>query len=227
MQKVYIVEDDDNIRELVAYALSSAGYEVWEFTEYTSFHNAVQKQVPHIALLDIMLPGKDGMEILREIRKNSKTSRLPIIMVTAKGAEYDRIKGLDLGADDYITKPFSVMELVSRVKALLRRTAPEGDIQTEYRIGELTLSDERRVVTADRLEITLTFKEFELLRYLMINEGLVLDRDKILNAVWGYDYDGENRTVDMHVKSLRHKLGTVGKYIKTIRNVGYKIEETP
>jgi two-component system alkaline phosphatase synthesis response regulator PhoP len=227
MQKIFIVEDDDNIRELVAYALSQAGFEVSCFTDGMAFNNALRNQRPDLVLLDIMLPGKDGIELLCEIRKNSKTAKMPVIMMTAKGAEYDRIKGLDLGADDYITKPFSVMELVSRVKAVLRRTSDNTGDSAELHIGEISLSNEKRLVTVSGEEIALTYKEFELLRYLMQNAGRVLDRDRILNAVWGYDYDGENRTVDMHIKTLRQKLGAFGSYIKTIRNVGYKIEETP
>ncbi|MDR0914631.1 MAG: response regulator transcription factor [Oscillospiraceae bacterium] len=224
MQKIFIVEDDDNIRELVSYALLQAGFEVSGFTESTAFEKALREGLPALVLLDIMLPGKSGIEILRDIRQNAKTAALPVVMMTAKGAEYDKIKGLDLGADDYITKPFSVMELVARVKAVLRRANANSAAAAEFCIDKLLLSDKKRIVTVNGEEITLTFKEFELLRYLMQNIGLVLDRDKILNAVWGYDYDGENRTVDMHIKTLRQKLGSCGAYIKTIRNVGYKIE---
>jgi two-component system alkaline phosphatase synthesis response regulator PhoP len=196
------------------------------FTESTAFEKALREGLPALVLLDIMLPGKSGIEILREIRQNAKTAALPVVMMTAKGAEYDKIKGLDLGADDYITKPFSVMELVARVKAVLRRANANSAAAAEFCVDKLLLSDKKRIVTANGEEIPLTFKEFELLRYLMQNTGIVLDRDKILNAVWGYDYDGENRTVDMHIKTLRQKLGNCGKYIKTIRNVGYKLEGT-
>jgi two-component system alkaline phosphatase synthesis response regulator PhoP len=227
MQKIYIVEDDDNIRELVAYALSQAGFDVKGFTEHTAFDKAMRERTPDLVLLDIMLPGKDGIELLRGIRQSTKTAKMPVIMMTAKGAEYDRIKGLDLGADDYITKPFSVMELVARVKAVLRRSSDNSAASPEFHIGALSISKEKRIVTVNGEEIALTYKEFELLLFLCRNRGFVLDRDRILNAVWGYDYDGENRTVDMHIKTQRQKLGDVGAYIRTIRNVGYKIEETP
>jgi two-component system alkaline phosphatase synthesis response regulator PhoP len=208
MRTIYILEDDDNIRELVAYALKSAGFAAAEFAESAAFSKALREQLPDLVLLDIMLPGKDGIEILRELRQKSNWAKLPVIMMTAKGAEYDRIRGLDLGADDYITKPFSVMELVA-----------------DYHVGALTLSDEKRTVTVNGEGVPLTYKEFELLRYLFQNAVIVLDRDRILNAVWGYEYDGENRTVDMHIKTLRQKLGDGGASIKTVRGVGYKIEE--
>ncbi|MDR0963366.1 MAG: response regulator transcription factor [Clostridium sp.] len=227
MQRIDIVEDDDNIRELVAYALSQAGFDVEGYTENTTFESALREHTPDLILLDIMLPGKDGIEILRNIRQSAKTAKIPVIMMTAKGAEYDRIKGLDLGADDYMTKPFSVMELVARVKAVLRRTSNDTIASAEFHIGGLSVSNEKRMVTVNGEEIALTYKEFELLLFLCHNAGIVLTRDRILNTVWGYDYDGENRTVDMHIKTLRQKLGESGNYIKTVRNVGYKIEETP
>jgi two-component system alkaline phosphatase synthesis response regulator PhoP len=178
-------------------------------------------------ILDIMLPGDDGIMILKKLRASKETARLPIIMLTAKSFEYDRIKGLDLGADDYVTKPFSVIEVISRARAVLRRSAPaaEEPCEQERRVGAIALSPEKRSVHAADVEIPLTYKEFELLDYLMRNEDIVLSRDRILSEVWGYDYSGESRTVDMHIKSLRKKLGACGGAIKTVRNVGYKIEE--
>jgi two-component system alkaline phosphatase synthesis response regulator PhoP len=223
-QRIFIAEDDDSIRELVAYALESAGFQIVGFSDGAEFMKRISGDIPDLALLDIMMPKKDGMTILRELRSSAKTEKLPVIMMTAKGAEYDRIKGLDSGADDYITKPFSVMELVSRVKAVLRRIAATGSDSVEYCVGGLVLNDEKRSATANGKEMNLTYKEFELLRLLMQNAGRVLDRDKILNTVWGYDYDGENRTVDMHIKTLRQKAGECGERIKTVRNVGYKVE---
>ena len=218
MPMIYIVEDDDNIREMLLYALSSAGFEVLGFPEGQSFLQTMRQSSPALALLDIMLPGEDGMELLRKIRQSSQ---LPVIMLTAKGAEIDRVRGLDSGADDYITKPFSIMEVISRIRAVLRRyeSAPAMELCVEG----IVLNAEKRTVHAEGQEIALTFKEFELLQYLMTNPGLVLTRDKLLDQVWGFDYNGESRTIDMHIKSLRQKLGTQGEAIKTVRNVGYKI----
>ncbi|GHV23406.1 DNA-binding response regulator [Spirochaetia bacterium] len=227
MQKVFIVEDDDNIREMVLYALSSAGFEAEGFTCSGAFYARLLKEAPSLVLLDIMLPGEDGISILKKLKQAEKTKRLPVIMLTAKGAELDRIKGLDLGADDYITKPFSVMEAISRVKAVLRRCeGSESDAEKPVKVtvGSVTLHSDRRVVFAGNEEIVLTYREFELLYYLMHNKGIVLRRDTLLNQVWGFDYSGETRTVDMHIKSLRKKMGSAGKIIKTVRNVGYKIE---
>ena len=222
-QKIYIVEDDDNIRDLLIYALSSGGFEVNGFADSKSLQQALNKVTPDLILLDIMLPGEDGITILKRLKSTVITRKIPVIMLTAKGEEYDRIKGLDSGADDYVTKPFSVMEIISRVRAVLRRSAPE-DSRFEIEIGGITLRVDRRSVYADGKEIVLTYKEFELLHYLMLNDGIVLSRDKIMDQVWGYDYFGGSRTVDMHIKSLRQKLGEYGNVIKTMRNVGYKIE---
>ncbi|MDR0964882.1 MAG: response regulator transcription factor [Clostridium sp.] len=249
MQNIYLVEDDAQIRELVSYTLGSYGYAVYEFEDSLGLEQALTgqelskqrpdqnkqqpdhgrqrldpiRQRPDLVILDIMLPGKDGIQILSELRKGEHTKKLPIILLTAKGSELDRVKGLNLGADDYITKPFSILELVARVKALLRRTEPPQDEESLV-LGQLTVWPSKRLVLVKDEEIQLSFKEFELLSLLMKHAGIVLDRDRILNAIWGYEYDGENRTVDMHIKTLRQKLGSAGVYIKTVRNVGYKCE---
>lgn len=226
MQSICIVEDDDSIRGMLAYALKSVGFKIREYTDGTSFINDIFNNIPSLILLDIMLPGKDGMNILTTLKKNEKTKNIPIIMLTAKSTEFDKIKGLDAGADDYVTKPFSVMEVISRVKAVLRRSSSnEVDKKEEIKIGNIFLSNIKRSVTVNKEEIILTYKEFELLQMLLINNGIVLSRDKILDEIWGIDYYGETRTVDMHIKSLRAKLGNAGKIIKTIRNIGYKCEE--
>ena len=220
-----MVEDDDNIRDMVIYAMSSASFEALGFADGGSFFAQARTELPSLVLLDIMLPGDDGISILKKLKASNRMARIPVIMLTAKGSEHDRIKGLDLGADDYITKPFSVMEVIARVRAVLRRSAPEeagrssGD---KMEIAGIVLDNPRRTVHAEGREVTLTYKEFELLHYLMINEGIVLSREKLLDQVWGVDYCGESRTVDMHVKSLRQKLGVSGAVIKTVRNVGYK-----
>ena len=225
MLKIYIVEDDEDIREIVKYALCSAGFEVTGFEGSLDFYKAMNDSIPALVLLDIMLPGDDGLEILKQLRSSSKTEKLPIIMLTAKGSELDKVKGLDFGADDYVTKPFSVMELVSRINAVLRRSGMGNDIISKLEYGGIAIDSNRRTVTVDGELITLTFKEFELLHYLMLNKGLALDRNKILEIVWGYDFEGESRTLDMHIRSLRQKLGMLAHNIKTIRNVGYKFGE--
>ena len=223
IQKIYVVEDDDNIRDLLIYALSSGGFEVYGFTDGKAMQQALNGVTPDLILLDIMLPGEDGITILKRLKSTARTRKISVIMLTAKGEEYDRIKGLDSGADDYVTKPFSVMEIISRVRAVLRRSAQE-DSRFEINIGGVSLRVDRRSVYVDGKEAVLTYKEFELLHYLMLNDSIVLSRDKIMDHVWGYDYFGGSRTVDMHIKSLRQKLGECGGVIKTIRNVGYKIE---
>jgi two-component system alkaline phosphatase synthesis response regulator PhoP len=219
---IYTIEDEDNIRELLLYALKNAGFNAVGFSDGRSFFAA--KELPDLILLDILLPGEDGVSILKKIRNNPATEKIPVIMLTAKGTEYDKIKGLDTGADDYITKPFSVMEVISRIKAVLRR-AQNIEKNDELTVGKIVLNTEKRLVTAGGNEVILTYKEFELLFYLMRNKGVVMSRDKILIQLWGYDYDGENRTVDMHIKTLRQKLGSAGDCIKTIRNIGYKITD--
>lgn len=223
MATIYIVEDDINIREIERYALKNSGYEVEEFECGTDFFKRMEKATPSLILLDIMLPNEDGLDILTKIRSNKMTAGIPVIMVTAKTSEMDKVKGLDLGADDYITKPFGVMELISRVKALLRRTQGTQE-ESQVRHGEILLDNDKHAVYLGDTPCELTFKEFELLKYLMINKGIVLSRDKIMDQVWGFEYEGESRTVDMHIKTLRQKLGTSGSCIKTVRNVGYMIE---
>lgn len=223
MATIYIVEDDVNIREIERYALKNSGYEVEEFESGAQLFARMKKALPSLLLLDIMLPDEDGLEILSQIRSQKDTAGIPIIMVTAKTSELDKVKGLDLGADDYITKPFGVMELISRVKALLRRTAGSQD-ESKICYGEIVLDNDKHAVSVAGAACELTFKEFELLKYLMINRGIVLSRDKIMDQVWGFEYEGESRTVDMHIKTLRQKLGAAGSCIKTVRNVGYMIE---
>lgn len=223
MQKVYVVEDDDSIRDMILYALSSAGFEAEGFADGEAFYARLRNGDPSLVLLDIMLPGEDGISILKKLRAWGTQKHVPVIMLTAKGSELDRIKGLDLGADDYIAKPFSVMEVMSRVKAVLRRSASREEKTSEIKIGSITLQNDRRVVLTGNQEVSLTYKEFELLYYMMVNEGIVLSRDRLIDQIWGFDYDGESRTVDMHIKSLRQKLGGSGDLIKTVRNVGYKI----
>ena len=224
MQKIYIVEDEENIRDMLLYALTTAGFEAVGFGDGESFRSALDKDMPLLLLLDIMLPEEDGISILKGLRESIKYSELPVIMLTAKGSEYDRIKGLDLGADDYITKPFSILEVISRIRAVLRRSNSHKQTGTILKIGNILLHTDKRSVYAEENEISLTFKEFELLHYLMLNESIVLTRDKLLEEVWGFDYNGESRTVDMHIRTLRQKLGACGDVIKTVRNVGYKIE---
>ncbi len=223
MPLIYIVEDDVNIREIERYALKNSGFEVQEFECGKELHKAIARQVPNLILLDIMLPNEDGLDILTELRSKKATKKVPIIMVTAKTTELDKVKGLDLGADDYMTKPFGVMELISRVKALLRRTEDiaETPVLTN---GEIVIDMDKRSVKVNGSSCELTYKEFELLKMLLLNRGIVLTRDKIMDQVWGFEYEGESRTVDMHIKTLRQKLGTAGSSIKTVRNVGYMID---
>ena len=220
---IYIVEDDKNIREIEMFALKNSGYAVEEFENAKSFFSKTAEKVPDLVLLDIMLPDMDGLEIVKKLRSSPDTVRIPIILVTAKTTELDKVKGLDIGADDYLTKPFGVMELISRVKALLRRSRALQD-DKQLVIGDITLDSERREVHVGGELCELTFKEFELLKLLMVNAGIVLHRDTIMSDVWGTDYEGESRTLDMHIKTLRQKLGEAGNMIKTVRNVGYKME---
>jgi Response regulators consisting of a CheY-like receiver domain and a winged-helix DNA-binding domain len=222
MQRIFIVEDDDSIRDMVVYALSSSGYFAAGFPDGGAFWQGMEQGAPDLLLLDIMLPDEDGIAILAKLRKSGRFGHVPVIMLTARGTEYDRVKGLDLGADDYVTKPFSILELHARIKAVLRRTGAD-EAQGQLAVGAVVLHPQQRRVFADGQEITLTYKEFELLHYLMRNEGIVLSREQMLEQVWGFDYGGESRTVDMHIKSLRQKLGEGGSCIKTVRNVGYKV----
>lgn len=223
---IYYVEDDTSIRELVLYALKTAEFQVMGFENAASFYKRMKEQQPDLILLDIMLPDEDGVSILKKLKSRPDTENIPVIMMTAKSSEYDKVLGLDSGADDYITKPFGVMELISRVKAVIRRSdRSKGSAGEVLKIGELVLDKQKHEVYARGQEVSLTFKEFELLSYLMKNRGLVLSRDKILNTIWNYEYEGESRTVDVHIGSLRQKLGTCGDFIKTIRGIGYKIED--
>lgn len=223
MALIYIVEDDLNIREIESFALKNSGYDVQDFPNAKEFYQAVKETKPDAVLLDIMLPDEDGMEILQKLRKNPETKRLPIIMVTAKSTELDRVKGLDLGADDYIVKPFGVMELISRVKALLRRSMGEAQEKT-LRVDEIFMDDERHLVFVGEKQCDLTYKEYELLRFLMQNRGIVLSRSVIMDRVWDMNCELESRTLDVHLKTLRAKLGESAHHIKTIRNVGYRME---
>ena len=221
---IYCVEDDESIRELIVYALRGSGFEAQGFEESGEFYQAMAARMPQLVLLDLMLPGEDGLSILARLRGDSATAKLPVIILTAKDAEYDKVRGLDGGADDYVTKPFGVMELLSRIKALLRRAAPARE-QEETRLvcGEIVMDVERRTVTVAGTPCTFSFKEFELLRYLMENQGIVLSRDKIMRHVWGVDFEGESRTVEVHIKFLRQKLGEHAEAISTVRGVGYKL----
>ena len=223
---IYYVEDDTSIRELVLYALKTAEFQVMGFENAASFYKRMKEQQPDLILLDIMLPDEDGVSILKKLKSRPDTENIPVIMMTAKSSEYDKVLGLDSGADDYITKPFGVMELICRVKAVIRRSdRSKGSAGEVLKIGELVLDEQKHEVYARGQAVSLTFKEFELLSYLMKNRGLVLSRDKILNTIWNYEYEGESRTVDVHIGSLRQKLGTCGDFIKTIRGIGYKIED--
>lgn len=221
---IYLVEDDDSIRELVVYTLNSQGMEAEGFSLPSDFWQAMDKSIPDLILLDIMLPEEDGLEILTKLRKRSDTRQLPIAMLTAKGSEYDTVKGLDSGADDYIPKPFRMMELVSRVKALLRRAGKlEEGSDEEYTLENLYVSRKKHQVKVDGEEITLTIKEFEMLFLLLSNPGIVFTRAQLLDKIWGYQFDGESRTVDVHIRTLRQKLKTAGHFIETVRGMGYKI----
>ncbi len=220
-QLVYIVEDDTSIRELEMYALKNSNFEVSGFADGSSFYSALNKRIPDMVLLDIMLPQDDGMLLLKKIRNTPQYSSLPVIMVTAKTSEIDAVKGLDMGADDYITKPFGVMELVSRVKAVLRRTEKKPKPILIYK--NIELDEGRHTVNVSGNEIELTYKEYEILKHLIRNKGIVLTRDRLMEIVWGYNFEQGNRTVDVHIQSLRKKLGNAGENIKTIRNVGYKV----
>ncbi len=220
---IYLLEDDDSIRKLVIYGLESQGYEAQGFEAPSAFWKAMNHQLPELILLDIMLPEEDGLSILQKLRSASATKKLPIIMLTAKNTEYDRVIGLDKGADDFISKPFGMMELVARVRAVLRRTEP-ATVSTEYQIGPLYVSPERHIVRVNGKDVTLTYKEFEILCLMLENEGVVLTRSVLMDRIWGCEFERENRTLDVHIRTLRAKLGEAGSYIETVRGVGYKIE---
>ena len=221
---IYCVEDERNIRELLVYTLETTGFQARGFAEGRELKEALKEEIPELILLDIMLPGEDGYEILERLKKSSDTRNIPVIMVTAKEAEFDKVRGLEAGADDYITKPFGMMEFVARVKAVLRRCSRQGE-DRELRCGKLNVKVGKHEVRYEDSKIELTRKEFELLQYLLENKGLVMTRNQILCQVWGYDFDGETRTVDVHVRTLRQKLGEAGNMIETIRGVGYRIGE--
>lgn len=223
---IFCVEDDSNIRELVVYTLETTGFKARGFEDGKEFLEALALETPELVLMDIMLPGEDGLELLKRLKSSPKTREIPVIMVTAKGAEYDKVRGLDLGADDYVTKPFGMMELVSRIKAVLRRTKKESqDPQDVIRAGGIEINTRKHEVTADGEVVNLTLKEYELLKRLMKNRGIVMTRDCLLEDIWGYDFDGETRTVDVHVRTLRQKLGSCGEMIETVRGVGYRMSE--
>lgn len=219
---IYLVEDDNSIRELVAYTLHSAGFQAEGFEKPSAFWHACETRLPDLVLLDLMLPEEDGISILKKLRQAPQTRKMPIILLTAKSSEYDKVMGLDNGADDYVAKPFGMMELLARVKALLRRVEKD-ETEVIYQLGELLVNKTRHEVKAAGAEVTLTLKEFELLCLLLENKGRVLTRDQLLNSIWGYGFDGENRTVDVHIRTLRQKLGPCGEYIETVRGVGYKV----
>ena len=223
MAVIYVVEDDTNIQEIEAIALKNSGHKVYTFEDASHFYKKLEEKVPDLAILDIMLPDEDGYEIIKKIRQNPLTKRLPVIMVTAKTSEIDMVRGLDIGADDYIKKPFSIIEFITRVKAVLRRTME----QTENKfmsIGEVFLDDERHMAYVKNDPVELTYKEYELLKLLMRNAGIVMTREMIMQRVWDTEFEGESRTVEMHIKTLRKKLGENGSRIKTVRNVGYVME---
>ncbi|MFI3237161.1 MAG: response regulator transcription factor [Lachnospiraceae bacterium] len=225
MALIYVVEDDKNIAEIETFALKSVGYEVESFECAKDFYKRIKEKLPALILLDIMLPDEDGLSIVVKLRANKLTKSIPVIMVTAKTSEIDKVKGLDLGADDYLTKPFGVMELISRVKALLRRMISEKEEDKFIRIGNVFMDKEKHAVYVSDILIELTYKEYELLYLLLSNAGVVTTREKILDKVWGTDFEGESRTLDMHIKTLRQKLKESGSMIKTVRNVGYIMNE--
>ena len=220
---IWCVEDDASIREIEVYTLNSTGFQARGFADGASFREALETETPELVLLDVMLPGEDGVSLLRYLRQTPRTQAVPVIMATAKGMEYDKIQSLDMGADDYLVKPFGMMEMASRVKAVLRRCAPA---QQSHRLssGGVTLDLDGHTVTAEGQRVTLTFKEFELLRLFLSHPGMAYTRDQLFNDVWGADYVGESRTVDMHIRTLRQKLGACGEHIATVRGVGYRWE---
>lgn len=221
---IFCVEDDKSIRDLVIYTLTAVGYEAEGFATGEEIFKALEKTSPQLIMLDIMLPDEDGLAILKKLKSDPMTEDIPVIMATAKGTEYDKVVGLDLGADDYLAKPFGMMEMISRVKAVLRRSAPKEKTDL-LRMGKLELDEKRHTVSVDGTQIQLTLKEYELLRVFMKNPGIVFSRDSLLSIVWGINFIGESRTVDVHIGTLRTKIGECGNYIETVRGVGYKMEE--
>lgn len=223
MSSIYIVEDDQNIREIECFALKNSGYQIMDFECAKDFYKKIAEKVPSLIILDIMLPDEDGLEVLKKLRNTPNTKKVPIILVTAKTTEIDKVKGLDMGADDYITKPFGVMELISRVKAVLRRSKGMEEAKN-LSLADVYIDNERHAVYVKDELCELTFKEYELLKLLMINTGIVMSRDIIMERIWGSDFEGESRTLDMHIKTLRQKLKNADVTIKTVRNVGYIME---
>lgn len=221
---IYLVEDDSSISDLEAYALKSAGFEVAAFPDGVSFRQELQKKLPELVILDWMLPGESGLEILQELRKNSASAELPVLLVTAKTGELDIVKGLDAGADDYLTKPFGVLELISRVRALLRRTQRHTAAAAPLQFGPIAVDDSTHTATVHNRPVELTFKEYALLELLLTQAGKVVSREEILSRVWNMDTEVESRTLDMHIRTLRQKLGNAGSYVQTVRKVGYKLE---
>ena len=219
---IWCVDDDNTIRDIEVYTLTQTGFEAKGFADGISMLEALKNEKPELIVLDIMLPGRDGVDVLKEIRSNPETRKIPVIMATAKGTEMDKIQGLDTGADDYLVKPFGVMEMVSRIKAILRRCEPDKKDEI-LSVAEIKLSDKEHLVTVNGEKVVLTFKEFEILKLFMSNPGIVFSRDKLLSEVWGMDYLGESRTVDMHIKTLRQKLGDAGSCIETVIGVGYRM----
>ena len=224
---IYCVEDDSAIRDIEVYALRSTGFEAEGLENGEQLFEAIAKRVPELIILDVMLPGEDGLEILKRIRFSALTRSVPVIMATARGEEYDKITGLDSGADDYLVKPFGMMEMVSRVRAVLRRSGGGESAQKLLTLGSLALDPASHTVTVNGQAVTLTLKEFEILRTMMAKPGVVFTRDRLLSEVWGTDYDGETRTVDVHTRTLRQKLGDGGALIGTVRGVGYRMEAQP
>ncbi len=219
--RIFILEDDADISELESYALQNSGFETEVFSTATPFYQALNQDPPDLVLLDIMLPGESGLTVMQRMKSDPKTAGIKIILVTAKSSEIDTVRGLDMGADDYITKPFGIMELVSRVKARLRTATPtESELLS---VGQIQMDTARRLVTVEGKSCDLTYKEYELLRLFLSNPNVALNRDLLMEKVWGYDYDGSTRTLDMHIKTLRRKLGKSGEHIRTVRNVGYKL----
>lgn len=223
---IWCVDDDDTIREIEIYTLTQTGFEARGFADGNSMLEALKTEIPELIVLDIMLPGKDGVEVLKGIRSDSQTAKIPVIMATAKGAEMDKIHGLDTGADDYLVKPFGMMEMVSRIKAVLRRCEPAKNEDDIISIGDIVLNDKEHIVTAKGENVNLTFKEYKILKLFMNNPDIVFSRDKLLSEVWSVDYLCESRTVDMHIKTLRQKLGEAGAQIKTVIGVGYKLRSS-
>ena len=221
---IWCVEDDASIRDMEVYTLRSTGYDAEGFSDGEAFFNALKVQIPDLIILDVLLPGEDGVQILKRLRELAETADIPVIMATAKGMEYDKVQSLDMGADDYLVKPFGMMEMISRVKAVLRRCRKEEKYHHVLKTGDLLVNLDEHTVVADGMRIQLTFKEFEILKLFLSHPGIVYTRDQLFNIVWGSDYIGETRTVDMHIRTLRQKLGHYGDLIETVRNVGYRME---